>query len=55
MQEILFPYGKEKISQSFGHELVAVLTSEIEEFEPEYSESERSNDVLISKIIADNG
>lgn len=40
MQNILFPYGKEKISQTFSGELIGVLTSEIEEFVPECSEEE---------------
>ncbi len=40
MKEVLFPYGKEKISHSFGDELIDILTSEIEEFSPDYSEEE---------------
>ncbi len=34
MKEILFPYGKKKLSHSFGDELLGVLTSSIEEYEP---------------------
>ncbi len=35
MKEILFPYGKEKISHTFGGELVAVLEPKINEYVPE--------------------
>ena len=40
MQEILFPYGKEKLSYQFEvQELSGVLTSSIEEYEPEFDET----------------
>jgi len=39
-KEILFPYGKEKLAHSFGEELKGVLTSSIEEYEPETGEYE---------------
>lgn len=35
MTELTFPYGKEKITHMFGEELVGVLTSSIEEYEPD--------------------
>ena len=36
MKEILFPYGKEKLNHKFdSKELAGVLTSSIEEYEPE--------------------
>ena len=35
MKEVLFPYGKEKISHTFGGELVAVLEPKINEYVPE--------------------
>lgn len=39
MKEILFPYGKEKLSYTFdAEELAGVLTSSIEEYEPEADE-----------------
>ena len=39
MKEILFPYGKEKLSHKFeSNELAGVLTSSIEEYEPEFDE-----------------
>ncbi len=39
MKEILFPYGKEKLSYKFeSKELAGVLTSSIEEYEPEFDE-----------------
>jgi len=39
MKEILFPYGKEKLSHKFeSKELAGVLTSSIEEYEPEFDE-----------------
>lgn len=39
MKEILFPYGKEKLSHKFEtKELAGVLTSSIEEYQPEFDE-----------------
>ena len=39
MKEILFPYGKEKLSYIFDeNELSGVLTSSIEEYKPEADE-----------------
>ncbi|MBE7022780.1 MAG: nickel-dependent lactate racemase [Ruminococcaceae bacterium] len=39
MKEVLFPYGKEKLSHKFeSEELVGVLTSSIEEYKPEFDE-----------------
>ena len=35
MKEILFPYGKEKISYTFGDELSALLEPSINEYVPE--------------------
>ena len=41
MKEILFPYGKEKLAYQFDEkELTGVLTSHIEEYEPEMSGAE---------------
>ena len=40
MKTVLFPYGKEKISHTFGDELKAVLESEIEEYNPQKSEQD---------------
>lgn len=49
MTEILFPYGKEKISHSFSDsELKAVLTSGIEEYKPAFSQEE-----LVLKAMED--
>ncbi len=48
MREIVFPYGKEKISYGFDEEKIAgVLTSSIEEYEPEAGEVE-----LVKKAMA---
>jgi len=38
--KISFPYGKEKVEQSFGEELVGLLESNINEYVPEYDEAE---------------
>ena len=35
MKEILFPYGKEEISYTFGDELSALLEPSINEYVPE--------------------
>ncbi len=40
MKTIEFPYGKEKLSYTFGDELIGVLASSIEEYVPEYGETE---------------
>jgi hypothetical protein len=40
MKEILFPYGKEKISYIFGDELCALLEPKINEYTPEAEGSE---------------
>lgn len=40
MREVIFPYGKEKLSHSFGEELVGVLTSRIEAYDPACGEEE---------------
>ena len=40
MKEILFPYGKEKISYAFGDELCALLEPKINEYTPEADGSE---------------
>ena len=48
MREIVFPYGKKKISYGFDEEKIAgVLTSSIEEYEPEAGEVE-----LVKKAMA---
>ncbi len=38
--KISFPYGKEKVEQSFGEELVGLLESNINEYVPEFDEAE---------------
>ena len=40
MKTIEFPYGKEKLSYTFGDELVGVLTSSIEKYVPKKCETE---------------
>jgi len=41
MQEVIFPYGKRKLSHCFEDgELAGVLTSSIEHYEPACSEAE---------------
>lgn len=38
-KEILFPYGKEKLSHTFDtKELSGILTSSIEEYKPKFDE-----------------
>ena len=49
MKEILFPYGKEKLSYRFdSKELSGVLTSSIEEYKPEFDGVE-----LVKKALAE--
>ncbi len=48
MTEILFPYGKEKLSYKFGDELIGVLTSSIEEYTPECGETELVENAVMS-------
>ncbi len=53
MKEVLFPYGKEKISYKFEEEqLLGVLTSSIEEYDPEMSESELVEEALKNPVGA---
>ena len=48
MKEILFPYGKEKISYTFGDELSALLEPSINEYVPEADGTE-----LVLRAMAD--
>ena len=48
MKEILFPYGKEKISYTFGDELSALLEPSINEYVPEADGAE-----LVRRAMAD--
>ena len=50
MTELAFPYGKKKITHTFGEELVGVLTSSIEEYEPEMSECDLVRAAMASPI-----
>ena len=51
MQEILFPYGKEKLSYQFEvQELSGVLTSSIEEYKPEFDETALVKNALENPI-----
>lgn len=57
MKTIEFPYGKEKLSYTFGDELVGVLTSSIEEYVPEKGETELVENAVAnhcSEFIAHN-
>ncbi len=40
MEKVLFPYGKEEIEYSFGEELLGVLESSINEYDPKMGEGE---------------
>lgn len=50
MTELTFPYGKEKITHTFGEELVGVLTSSIEEYEPEAGECDLVRAAMASPV-----
>ncbi len=51
MKEVLFPYGKEKISYKFEEsELIDVLTSSIEEYQPSIDEEELVAEALKNPI-----
>lgn len=51
MKEVLFPYGKEKISYKFEEsELLGVLTSSIEEYQPSMSEAELVAEALKNPV-----
>ena len=50
MKTVLFPYGKEKISHTFGDELKAVLESEIEEYNPQKSEQDLILDAMSNPV-----
>lgn len=51
MREVLFPYGKEKISYKFDdEELIGVLTSSIEDYQPSMSEAELVADALKNPV-----
>ena len=51
MKNIVFPYGKEKISYSFDEsELAGILTSEIEEYKPAGGECELVERALANPI-----
>lgn len=52
-KEILFPYGKEKLSYTFGEELAGVLTSSIEEYTPEANETELVKRALENPIASE--
>ena len=50
MTELSFPYGKEKITHTFGEELVGVLTSSIEEYKPEMGECDLVRAAMASPV-----
>lgn len=51
MKEILFPYGKQKLSHSFeDDELKAVLTSSIEDYRAALSQEELVRDALLNPV-----
>ena len=51
MKEVLFPYGKEKVSYKFDEEeLIGVLTSSIEEYKPTMDEAELVADALKNPV-----
>lgn len=50
MKQIEFPYGKEKITQEFGDELIGVLTSEIEKYQPGKTPVELVQEALANPI-----
>ncbi len=50
--KIKFPYGKEHIEHEFGSELSAVLESNINEYTPEFSESELVKKAMESPVGA---
>ncbi len=50
MKKIEFPYGKEKISYTFGEELIGVLTSKIEEYEPGKTPEELVQEALANPV-----
>ncbi len=50
MRTIEFPYGKEKVSYTFGDELVGILTSSIEEYVPECGEIELVENAIANPV-----
>ncbi len=50
MKTIEFPYGKEKLSHTFGEELIGVLTSSIEEYVPECGEIELIENAVTNPV-----
>ena len=50
MKEILFPYGKEKLSHAFGDELAACLEPSINEYIPEADGAELVSRAMESPI-----
>ena len=50
MKTIEFPYGKEKLSYTFGDELVGVLTSSIEKYVPKKCETELVENAVWNQI-----
>lgn len=51
MKEVIFPYGKSKLSHNFEDgELEGVLTSSIEEYKPEFTEEELVKNALENPI-----
>lgn len=51
MKKVIFPYGKEKINYDFDDdELKAVLTSSIEEYQPEAGEEELVREALSNPV-----
>ena len=50
MKTVLFPYGKEHISHTFGDELLGVLDSSINSYTPPHSQSELVENALKSPV-----
>ncbi len=50
MTELSFPYGKEKIRYTFSTQLVGLLTSSIEEYEPEMGEVDLVKAAMASPV-----